>query len=181
MPRLIHLNGLSRVGKSTMARRYATEHAGVLDLDVDVLVGLVGGWREDFPSAFAVAREHAKLLGVSHLAQGHDVVLPQLITTFDPRPWADDIAAAAGADYVEVALLAGSEVARDRVAGKHPEHEVDAHIQRAITASDGVLLDRIAGHFEAYLADRPYTIRIDTTELGPDETYARFLSALGES
>ncbi|HEY3954535.1 MAG TPA: hypothetical protein VGM53_14255, partial [Streptosporangiaceae bacterium] len=37
MARLIHLNGPSRVGKSTLAHRYADNHPGTLCLDVDVL------------------------------------------------------------------------------------------------------------------------------------------------
>ncbi|MGI8702372.1 MAG: hypothetical protein ACR2JU_14445 [Nocardioidaceae bacterium] len=40
MSRLIHLNGPSRVGKSTLARRYVDEHPGTLALDLDVLAGL---------------------------------------------------------------------------------------------------------------------------------------------
>ena len=47
MAGLIHLNGPSRVGKSTLARRYADEHQGTLALDLDVLAGLIGGWREN--------------------------------------------------------------------------------------------------------------------------------------
>jgi hypothetical protein len=55
MPRLIHLNGPSRVGKSTLARRYAAEHPGVLNVDIDLIVGTLDGWREDFDAALAVA------------------------------------------------------------------------------------------------------------------------------
>src|SRR3954471_7213906 len=53
LPRLIHLNGPSRVGKSTLARRFADEHPGTLALDLDVLAGLVGGWQADFSGAYA--------------------------------------------------------------------------------------------------------------------------------
>ena len=45
--RLIHLNGPPGIGKSTLARRYAAEHAGVLLCDVDVLRTMIGGWQED--------------------------------------------------------------------------------------------------------------------------------------
>jgi anion-transporting ArsA/GET3 family ATPase len=40
MPRLIHLNGPSGVGKSTVARMYADRHPGVLNLDTDQTVSL---------------------------------------------------------------------------------------------------------------------------------------------
>src|SRR3954454_9306396 len=67
MPRLIHLNGPSRVGKSTLARRFADEHPGTLALDLDVLAGLVGGWQADFSGAYAVARGHGQALATRHL------------------------------------------------------------------------------------------------------------------
>jgi len=38
MPILIHLNGPSGVGNSTLAQRYVDEHPGVLNLDIDALV-----------------------------------------------------------------------------------------------------------------------------------------------
>lgn len=60
MPRLIHLNGPPRVGKSTLARRYANEHPGVLALDLDVLAGLIGGRKEDFSAALEMARGHGR-------------------------------------------------------------------------------------------------------------------------
>lgn len=41
MARLVHLKGPPRVGKSTLARRCANEHPGVLALDLDVLADLV--------------------------------------------------------------------------------------------------------------------------------------------
>jgi hypothetical protein len=49
VPRLIHLNGPSGIGKSTIARCYAEGHPGVLDL--------------------AMAEAHPRT--------GHDVVMPQ--------------------------------------------------------------------------------------------------------
>src|SRR3954463_14886337 len=83
MPRLIHLNGPSRVGKSTLARRYADGHPGTLVLDLDVLAGLIGGWKADFSAALEVARGHGRELAVRHLRSGYDVVLPQLVTVHD--------------------------------------------------------------------------------------------------
>ncbi|KFU76184.1 AAA domain-containing protein [Amycolatopsis lurida] len=86
MARLIHLNGLSRVGKSTLARRYANEHPGALALDLDVLAGLIGGWQENFFAALEWARGHGRELATRHLRQGYDVILPQLVTVHDRDP-----------------------------------------------------------------------------------------------
>src|SRR3954453_17981289 len=86
MPRLIHLNGPSRVGKSTLARRFADEHPGTLALDLDVLAGLVGGGQADFSGAYAVARGHGQALATRHLREGYDVIVPQLVTSHDRVP-----------------------------------------------------------------------------------------------
>ncbi|MFZ2012297.1 MAG: AAA family ATPase [Nocardioides sp.] len=79
MSRLIHLNGPPAVGKSTLARRYAAEHPGVLVLEIDTLRTMVAGWQEDFYEAGARIRTAALAAIQACLASGHDVVLPQLI------------------------------------------------------------------------------------------------------
>ena len=80
--RLIHLNGPPGIGKSTLARRYAAEHAGVLLCDVDVLRTMIGGWQED-DGAAGRARTAALALITGYLGTGHDVVLPQLVARDD--------------------------------------------------------------------------------------------------
>jgi hypothetical protein len=104
MARLIHLNGPSRVGKTTLARRYAENHPRTLCLDVDALVGQVDGWREDFSSAFLVATAQGLALVKSQLREGQDVVVPQLVTIFDQGNQFEAAATEVGARYVEVAL-----------------------------------------------------------------------------
>jgi hypothetical protein len=180
VPRLIHLNGPSRVGKSTLARRYACEHPGVLDLDIDVLVGWIGGWESDFESASATARQLGMTMAIAHLRRGRDVVLAQLITSYDASPWADELAARAGADYIEIALLADPGDHRRRFAEKRPVHAVDAWVQDALAHSNGELLEKIRKDLDAYLAARPATIRVDTGGQTVDETYAVIVGVLGE-
>ncbi|PWC07797.1 AAA family ATPase [Mycetocola zhujimingii] len=175
---LIHLNGPSRVGKSTVARRLAAEHPGVLNLDLDAMVAEVDGWRDDFPSALAVTRQRGIAIAIDHLGTGNDVVLPQLITSFDASPWAEAVAAQARADYVEIALLADGDVSRNRVREKEAEHAVDVYLREALTGSDSDLLERIHGDLARYLADRPATARVDTSALTVEQTYSRVLDLL---
>lgn len=131
MPRLIHLNGPSRVGKSTLARRYVDEHPGTLLLDLDVLVGLIGGWRDNFSAALDTARAHGRALATCHLREGYDVVLPQLVTAHDQDPDAglEDTTRVADATYIEVALLIDDREHRQRLGGKRPANEIEAQIQ----------------------------------------------------
>lgn len=143
MPRLIHLNGPSRVGKSTLARRYGDEHPGTLVLDIDVIAGLIGGWRDDFFSVLRVARGHGRALALRHhLSQGHDVVLPQLVTSHDRDLGFDDIARQAEADYIEVVLTVDDASHRQRLREKQPTNEVEATIQAILTAPDSDLVER---------------------------------------
>lgn len=183
MARLIHLNGPSRVGKSTLARRYASDHPGTLVLDLDVLVGLVGGWEENFSAALETARGHGRLLAARHLRGGHDVILPQLVTVHDhePDPAFENVAQAAGATYIEVALVVDEREHRQRLRDKRPDSEVERQIQGALEDSSSDLVSRIRAHLDEYLAKRPRTIRIDTTGIGEDATYLRLLNALDET
>ena len=178
MPRLIHLNGPSRVGKSTLARRFADEHPGTLALDLDVLAGQIGGWRENFSEAFAIARGHGQALATRHLCEGYDVIVPQLVTSHDRVPGFEEAAREAGAAYVEVALLVDDEEHARRLAGKQPASEVEACVQSLLEDPGSDLVDRIRQHLAEYLAGRPETIRLDTTGLGADASYARLLDVL---
>ncbi|MGW4826885.1 AAA family ATPase [Amycolatopsis japonica] len=180
MARLIHINGLSRVGKSTLARRYADEHPGTLALDLDVLTGLIGGWKENFFGALEIARGHGRDMAARHLRDGHDVILPQLVTVHDrdPDPAFEAVALATGATYVEVALLVDDHEHLQRLRGKRPANDVEAQLQMMLDDPGSDLLDRIQGHFVEYLAERPHAIRLDTTGIGVDESYTRFLSVL---
>ena len=82
-PRLIHLNGPSGVGKSTIAQQYADRNPGVLNLDLDLLRPLVGGWRHDFESTGSLTRILGLDMATTHLRTGRDVVVPQLVARLD--------------------------------------------------------------------------------------------------
>lgn len=75
-PRLILLNGLPGVGKSTLARAYVATRPGTLNLDIDVLRTMLGGrWEETAELGRSLALE----VIAAHLRSGHDVVVPQLV------------------------------------------------------------------------------------------------------
>ena len=176
MARLIHLNGPSRVGKSTLAHRYAGNHPGTLCLEVDALIGQVDGWREDFSAAFLVACTRGLALAKSHLHDGQDVVVPQLVTIYDQGNPFEAAAADVGARFVEVALLADIDEHTRRLREKEPASDVEAWIQSSLEAGD--LVDRIRGHLAEYLRGRPDTILLDTTGLTVDQTYVRLMNLL---
>jgi predicted kinase len=170
VPRLIHLNGPTGVGKSTIAARYSADHPGTLDLDADEIVRLVGGWREDFYGAVNLVRPLALAMAATHLASGHDVVMPQLIMRHSERDKFAAAAEAAGADYLEFVLLAPPETAVDRY--RRREHHID-HVVEALGGTD--VIRRSHDRITAYL-----TPHVTVIEAGGDveQTYATLTAAL---
>jgi hypothetical protein len=108
------------------------------------------------------------------------VVFPQLVTVHDrdPDPGLEETAREAEATYLEVALLVDDEEHFRRLRGKQPTNEVETQIQTWLEDPDSDLVDRIRQHLDEYLAERPHTIRLDTTGLGEDASYERLLGVL---
>ena len=104
MPTLLHLNGASGVGKSTLARAWAARRPGTLVLDIDELRSWVSGWEDDFVGTGNAVRTTALAMVTAYLGTGHDVVLPQLVVTPSELDRFEAAATAAGAAYVGVVL-----------------------------------------------------------------------------
>jgi predicted kinase len=171
VPRLIHLNGPTGVGKSTIAARYATDHPRTLDLDADEIVRLVGGWRDDFPGTVGLVRPLALAMARTHLSSGHDVVMPQLVTDRGQRARFADAAAQAGADYTEVVLLAPPETTVTRF--RHRRH----HLDPVVEALGGpAAIHRAHDDLAAYLT--PDSTVIDTAGHDAEQTYGALIAAL---
>jgi predicted kinase len=110
------LNGPPGIGKSTVASAFADRHPGVLNLDIDQVTALIGGWERQFSASFEAALALAEAMTRAHLASGHDVIMPQMMTTVNAWELAgiEAAAAAAGAEYCQILLTAPAESAVDR-------------------------------------------------------------------
>jgi len=179
VPTLIHLNGPPGVGKSTMAARYAADHPGTLDCEIDQLRGLVGGVETDFARAGALIRPAAIAMISAYLGHSGDVVLPQMIA----RPAELDrflqAATDVGCEHVHV-LLTGDPA---EVAVRFRDRATDLlHHQQAAeaVAADGgtEALRRWHEALADLAATEPGTILLPTTPDDVDATYASLLSAL---
>jgi predicted kinase len=181
VPRLILINGPPAAGKSTLAQRYADDHPLALNLDIDRIRAMIGGWRQDLPAAGSLARDLAVAAADVHLTAGHDVVIPQLVARPEFIARLASLAAACGAGFREVFLLpdertvVGLYASRARAAGQ--AGSVDAALSTDRTPAD---LSRARRELLAVLAGRPdaAVILVQAGEI--DEAYQQFLDNLDE-
>jgi predicted ABC-type ATPase len=108
--RLVHLNGPPGIGKSTVASTFADRHPGVLNLDIDRVAAMIGDSGDNFSDSFEAGRLLAAAMARVHLASGHDVIMPQMMTHVNAEELADfeSAATAARAEYFQILLTAMS-------------------------------------------------------------------------
>ena len=136
MPTLLHLNGPSGVGKSTLARAWAATRPGTLICDIDDLRSWVSGREEDYVGTGEAVRASALALLTAYLRTGRDVVLPQLIVTPSQAERFEEAAAEAGASYVGVVLDVAPETLLARLHGR-PVTPVSSVVSRIIEERGG--------------------------------------------
>ncbi len=184
MTRLLHLNGPPGIGKSTLARRYAADHPGVLVCDIDLLRTLVGGWESRFGETGALIRPAALAMITAYLTGGHDVVLPQLLVRPEELARFEAAATAAGAAFVERFVMDGEDasVARFHRRGGGAESDPWHDQVRAIVDADGggdSLRTYHAGLLRL-IEQRPGAVVVQSIEDDVEATYAALLVSLAE-
>ena len=183
MPRLIHLNGPSGIGKSTIARSYAERHPGVLNLDTDRVVCLIGGWQDTFFETFKAAQLLTLAMAETHLRTGHDVVMPQLATRVVDIEAFETAAEECGAEYREILLTADKPVALERFAGRAASGDATTKGVDDVVRERGgtAVVERIHDQLTAYLPQRPRCAVVPTDGLAPEATYEAVLAQLRAS
>jgi predicted kinase len=183
--RLIHLNGPPGIGKSTIASAFADRHPGVLNLDIDRVTAMIGGWRDRFWDSFEAGRVLAAAMARAHLASGHDVIMPQMMTHVNARELADfeSAAAAARARYCQILLTADVESCVDRCMerAKAGDPRQDA-VSKVIDENGGRdFLRKLHAQVTQFTADRqPHSV-IDCERLTVEQTCQAVEAALQPS
>ena len=143
---------------------------------------MIGGWRDRFSDSFAAGVLLAAAMAQVHLANGHDVIMPQMMTNVNAEELAgfESAAAAAKAEYCQILLTAGVESSVDRCMERaksgDPHHDV---ISQVIDENGGRdFLRKLHSQVTQFTAGRqPHSV-IDCERLTVEQTCQAVEAAL---
>lgn len=163
MTSLVLLNGPPASGKSTIAARLVASRPLALNLDVDAVRSALGAWIEQPEASGLAARRLALAMTSTHLAQGHDVIVPQLLARDTFIRELATVAGNAGARFIEVALILERDamLAAFEARSVSPENQQhrDAH-QLVEQAGGTVALIELFDRLMAFLDTRRHARRV---------------------
>lgn len=184
MPRLIHLNGPPGIGKSTLARMYVEDHTGVLNLDIDQLRCLIGGWRDRFDETGRLVRPIALSMADTHLRAGHDVVMPQFLGRLGEIARFEGVAVRNGATFCEVMLMDDKDRSLERFTrrGDAANSLWHDHVRQVAERNGGrTFLAAMYDRLTEVLEQRPSYVVVPSAPGAISETYDELRTVLARS
>lgn len=179
------INGAPASGKSTLAKRFAHDHALTLVLDIDEVRAMLGSWFDHAQDAGIAARRLAVAMARTHLSGGRDVLVPQLLAKVPFVLELERVAGEAGAAFVEIALVSDTpDAAVSRFARRSEEAAEGVHRDAAALVETGgghqMIHDYYAGVMQV-VAERPATTVISTQDGEVDQAYAALTAAIEQA
>lgn len=179
MTSLILLNGPPGIGKSTLSALYTDRHPGTLNLDIDSLHRLVGGWQDPENRTHDVLRPVALAMASTHLGGGRDVIVPQYLSRVDEIEAFEQVARDHGADLHEIVLLDEKAASIDRFDRRQDDSAWGAHNRRLVESWGGpVMLAGLYDQLVRILPQRPATTVVRSSPEAIEDTYALVEQAL---
>ena len=176
---LLHLNGPPGIGKSTLAALWAERHPRTLDLDVDTLHLLVGGWRDPENRTHEVLRPVARAMASAYLATGRDVVLPQYLGRLGEVESFERVAHGQGAGFREVVLLDDRDAAIARFDARRDDTAWNQHNRRVVAGLGGdAFLAAMYDRLLEVLQGRPGAVVVRSAPDAVEETYSALEEAV---
>jgi predicted kinase len=176
---LIHLNGPPGIGKSTLAALYADRHPGTLNLDIDSLHRLVGGWQDPETHTHELMRPVAMAMASTHLAGGRNVILPQYLARIEEIERFEHVARERGARFREVVLLDDKAASIARFSSRSDDSEWAQHNRKVVAMQGGpAFLAAMYDRLMEVLQLRPAVVVVRSQPEAVEATYAALIAAL---
>ena len=179
MTSLIHLNGPPGIGKSTLSALYTDRHPGTLNLDIDSLHRLVGGWQDPENRTHDVLRPVALAMASTHLAGGRDVIVPQYLARLDEIESFEKVADEQGAEFCEIVLLGGKAESIARFVRRKDDSAWGEHNRRLVELQGGsAMLAAMYDQLMDIVELRPSAVVVRSEPDAVEDTYALLTQAL---
>ena len=181
MPSLIHVNGPPGIGKSTLAALYADRHPATLNLDIDRLHVLIGGWQDPAQDTHTIVRPIAMAMARTHLVGGRDVIVPQTFAQLANIQDLDQVAKQAHAAFFEVILVDEQDASIERFHGRQDDSPWGQHNRERVAQRGGAeWLSDLYQQLEVVAAHRPSALMVRSESGAIEGTYASMTKALAE-
>lgn len=183
MARIVHLNGPPGIGKSSLAAIYADRNPGTLNLDVDTLHHLVGGWQDEATDTWPVVWSLVRAMAATHLDGGREVILPQYFATTEEIGVFEKLARGHGAGFREVVLLDDREaaIARFHHRARDSDDPWTRHQHLLIEQRGGdVVLGTMYDNLREVVRLRPDAVVVQSAVGAVQQTYRLLAEALCE-
>jgi hypothetical protein len=150
-----------------------------LNLDIDRVRHLVGGWRTDFVGVGEIVRPVALAMLGAHLAGNRDVVMPQYLGSTAEVAEFGRVARSAGAEFVEIVLMADRDESIARFL-RGTDDEWRQEIQRVVVDAGGEAhLRHLYDELLVGLDDRPDAMLVTSPGGDVEGTYKQVIVRLG--
>ena len=174
-PKLIMLGGFASSGKTTLAKKYVSEHPLALSVEGDEIITKLGQWRENISEAIECKQALVTTLVESHLKRGHDVVLPYLLRDSMDAERFEALAHACEADFYEVTLSIEKEEAIERLFKRGTWGEEGLP---PLTEADRPRAEKLYDSMMEAVSTRPNMIYIECEEDDIEGTYSQINNSI---
>jgi predicted kinase len=171
-PKLILLYGFASSGKTTLSKKYISEHPLALSIEGDQIISMMGQWRANENEAREIVFEHAKAITERHLMSGHDVLLPYLLTNAEHAESFREIAERVGVDIFEIYIYLEREEAINRLLNRGVWGEEGSP---KLSTDDLPEIEQLYDQMEKSMSSRLNVKLLPSTLNDIDGTYAKML------
>jgi predicted kinase len=168
---LLVINGAPAVGKTTLARRYADEHALALVIDIDAIRTSLGKWA-DVEESKLVARDLALALVRAHLLARHDVIVPQYFGRQEFVERLRHVADEMNTVFVEAVLIDDPDEVVKRFRQRRSEYAAAAVEHPESDLGDGAIAAAVLDAHDRLVRDAAARgVHVISAGGGPDASY----------